>query len=254
MAERRHLSSRAQPYARNSQPYARTSRRTEEEGVRDLGWPSAVACATAVVGLVWVLSRLASQSSLVDKAVEAVTPRASDEERAEARRNAQALASPGDWLSIVLDHHRDIEAAFAATHSAVGVSRTAEMSRLRILLSAHSIAEEAVIYPAMTEVGEKGHATHAYNEQALAKTEMAKLEKIDPTSPEFITKLDEIRAAVTHHMYQEESSWLPLLKKRAAAGDQTMITARLREEFERYAGPSQWQPAVDAGGSDVASH
>jgi hypothetical protein len=49
----------------------------------------------------------------------------------------------------------------------------------------------------MSEAGEKGHATHAFNEQAVAKTQMAMLEKIDPASAGFVAKLEEIRAAVT---------------------------------------------------------
>jgi len=186
--------------------------------------------------VIWGLSRWASQTSVVDKVVDAVTPTPSDEKRAEARRKAQALASPGDWLSVILDHHRDIEAAFAATRAAAGLSRTAEMKKLRSVLSGHSIAEEAVIYPAMTEAGEKGHAVHAYNEQALAKTQMAKLEKIDPAHPDFVAKLQEIRVAVTHHMYEEEATWFPMLKKRVRPSDQSMLTARFLEEFQRYMG------------------
>jgi hypothetical protein len=217
-------------------PPRRNVRRIDEAGARELGWPAAIAAATAAVVVVWALGRWAAQTALVDEVVSAVTPAASDEKRAQARRNAQAMASPGDWLSTVLEHHRDIEAAFAATRAAAGPSRITEMKRLRTILTAHSIAEEAVIYPAMREAGEKGHAAHAYNEQAMAKTEMAKLEKIDPASAGFAAKLEEIRAAVTHHMYEEEAIWLPMLKKRAPAGEQSRIAARFLEEFQRYAG------------------
>ena len=51
--------------------------------------------------------------SILDQAIAAITPPESDEDRAEARARAEAAATPGDWLSLVLDHHRQIEAAFA---------------------------------------------------------------------------------------------------------------------------------------------
>jgi hypothetical protein len=51
--------------------------------------------------------------SIIDKVVAAVTPPESEESRKEARAKAQRAASPGDWLSLVLAHHRQIESAFA---------------------------------------------------------------------------------------------------------------------------------------------
>jgi len=208
-----------------------------EPGHRGVEWPMAIVTATAAVILTYTLFRWSSRTSVLDRVVNAVTPTESEDARAEARRQAQALASPGDWLSLALDHHRDIEAAFAAIKTAApGPSRVAAMKTLRTLLTAHSVAEEAVIYPAMTEAGEKGHATMAYGEQALTKTQMAKLEKIDPASQEFIAKVEEIRAAVRHHMYEEEATWFPQLKKRSAATDQSLITSRFQEEFQRYSG------------------
>jgi len=202
-----------------------------------VGWPMAIVTATAAVVVARSLFRWSSQTSVIDRVVNVVTPTESEDDRTEARRKAQALASPGDWLSMVLDQHRNIEAAFATIRTAApGPSRVAAMKTLRTILTAHSIAEEAVLYPAMTQVGEKGHATMAYGEQALTKTQMAKLEKIDPASQDFIAKVEEIRGAVRHHMYEEEAIWFPQLKKRSPAADQSMITSRFQEEFQRYSG------------------
>jgi hypothetical protein len=175
--------------------------------------------------------------SLIDKVVTAVTPSESDKERADARATARAIASPGDWFSQILDHHAEVEAAFASTKTAAGgPSRTAAMKKLGIVLTGHAIAEESVIYPALGDAGEKGHATTGYNEQAEVKMQMAHLEKLDPTSQEFLQKLEEIRIAVAHHVYEEEANWYPELKKKAPLGDQAKLTKRYAEEFERYVG------------------
>jgi hypothetical protein len=173
--------------------------------------------------------------SLFDRVVAAVTPPESEEARAEARAKAQAAAGDGDWLSLVLQHHRQIEAAFAAVKSATdSSSRTAAQQKLAILLTGHSIAEEAVIYPGLVKAGEEAHSTKAYTEQSAAKVQMGLLEDIPPMSQEYLDKLEHIRGAVAHHMYEEEGNWFLDLKNKLPLADQTKLTFRYKEQFSRY--------------------
>ncbi len=175
--------------------------------------------------------------SIIDKVVSAVTPLESDEARREARAKARSAARPGDWLSLVLEHHEQIEAAFAAVKNASSVTaQTAAQKKLGVVLTGHSNAEESVVYPAMTKADEKGHAATAYTEQAAAKTQMALLEGITPMTQQYLDKLEHIRGAVAHHMYEEEKSWFIELHEKASPGDQVKITQRYREEFSRYVG------------------
>lgn len=44
--------------------------------------------------------------SVIDKALAAITPLPNAEKRAEATQKAREAASPGDWLSLALDHPR----------------------------------------------------------------------------------------------------------------------------------------------------
>jgi hypothetical protein len=60
--------------------------------------------------------------SIIDKVVAAVTPPESEESRSKARAKARASAGKGDWLAMVLDHHEQVEAAFAAVKSAADLS------------------------------------------------------------------------------------------------------------------------------------
>jgi hemerythrin superfamily protein len=173
--------------------------------------------------------------SIFDKVVNAVTPQPSPAKRAEARAKAQSLLKPGDWLSLVLEHHLQIEDAFARVKAAADAgTRTAAQKALGIVLTGHAIAEEPVIYPALAQVGEKGHAGHGYTEQATVKMGMAELEQMAPLSQEYLDKLEHIRSAVAHHMYEEEGTWFPELRNKATAADQAKITQRYREEFQRY--------------------
>jgi hypothetical protein len=186
--------------------------------------------------------------SIIDKVVAAVTPPESDEARREARAKARAAATPGDWLSMALEHHVKIEAAFAAVKSAsTPATRLAAQKKLALILTGHSIAEEAVLYPALAGADEKGHSTTAYAEQAAAKTQMALLEKLPPMSQDYVDKLEHIRGAVAHHVYEEEGTWFLELKEKVATGDQVKLSQRFQEEFSRYMG-------ADGRFSDTAAY
>ena len=175
--------------------------------------------------------------SILDKAIAAVTPPVSDEKRAEARAAARAAATPGDWLSQILDHHEEIESAFAAVRAASGEqARLKAQKTLGALLTGHSMAEEAVIYPAMAHAGDKMHAGTAYTQQVAAKMQMAALEHLDPMSEDYLDKLGHLEGAVATHVYEEESNWFLDLKQSAPASDQAKATERYAEEFGRYMG------------------
>jgi len=110
-------------------------------------------------------------------------------------------------------------------------------------LTGHANAEESTIYPALSRVGGKGHATTAYSEQATAKTEMAALETLPPMSQGYLDKFEHIRAAVAHHVYQEENSWFLDLKANTSVQDQALLARRYQEEFDRYVGDDGQGPS-----------
>jgi hypothetical protein len=60
--------------------------------------------------------------------------------------------------------------------------------------------------------------------------------KLPPMTTDYLEKLEHIRGAVAHHMYEEEGNWFIDLKEKAPAADQVQITRRYEEEFTRYVG------------------
>lgn len=156
-----------------------------------------------------------------------------DVQRPVAADAARALAQPGDWLSCALEHHDHIRAAFeTARRAPPGGARIAAMKGLAVVLNGHSLAEEVVLYPALAAVDAARHAQTAYAEQTEAKIQMAQLERLSPQSPDWLAQLEEIQAAVLAHMEEEESTFFIEIRERHA--DQDRLTARYREEFERY--------------------
>lgn len=185
--------------------------------------------------------------SLLDKVIAAVTPPETDEARAEARAWTRAAASQTGWLALVLEQHLQIESAFVAVSGAVSpAERVVAQKKLAAILAGHSGAEEAVLYPALALNDEKGHAQTGYAEQSEVKIQMAALEMLDPISQAYFDKLEHIRSAVAHHIYEEEGTWYPGLIRKIAPALHAKLTLRYREEFERYVPGNQQAPGVPA--------
>lgn len=173
--------------------------------------------------------------TILDKVIAAVTPPESDEDRAKARAKARAAAISGGWLAMVLEHHLQIEAAFAAVKNAgSATAQRAAQKQLALVLTGHSNAEEAVLYPALALNDEKSGSTMAYSEQSAAKVQMAALDELEPMTQDYLDKLEHIRGAVAHHVYEEEGTWFPALISSSDPAMQGKLTKRYREEFERY--------------------
>jgi hypothetical protein len=175
--------------------------------------------------------------SILDKVIAAVVPEPTPEERAECRSKARALSGGSGWLAQVLDHHEQVETAFQAVRDAsTAEARLKAQKWLGTLLTGHSMAEEAVLYPAMAMSDHKAHATEAYTEQSGAKVQVAWLDALDPMSKDYLDKLDHLESAVTMHVHREENDWFPELRNSGDASFQSKLSRRYKEEFERYMG------------------
>ncbi|MGH8516054.1 MAG: hemerythrin domain-containing protein [Panacagrimonas sp.] len=190
--------------------------------------------------------------SLIDKVVAAVMPPESQVARAKAREEALAAAQPGTWLALVLDHHRQIEAAFDDLERAgTATTRRGAQKWLATLLTGHAIAEEVTLYPALASHHEKIRAQLAYQEQSAAKGETATLEELDPMSQDYADKLAHIRGAVAHHMYEEESTWFLKLQEKASPQTMERLTRRYEEEFRRYIGNDTAESVMRSAANEI---
>lgn len=171
--------------------------------------------------------------TFLDRIAAAIAPAATDEQRMEARRNLEQLAVNEDFAQDILDQHRQIEALFQKARSASGMGAQEAVEELAILLSAHSMAEEAVVYPDISDHSSKAHASMAYEEHAVTKVQLAALQKLDPDTKEWLAKLDHIESAVQQHVYQEEGTWLPDVIRYAPMAERQRMNAEYREYFER---------------------
>ena len=189
--------------------------------------------------------------SFLDKVAAALTPAASDETRLEARRKAEELGTRERFVGVIVDHHKQIESLIDQAASATGSdARIQAMKEFERLLTGHATAEEAVVYPEIAEFDSKSHAGMGYEEHAMTKIQVAKLEKLDSMSEEWMEKLEHIRSALQQHMYQEEDSWLPHVAEKMPAPERERMTARFMEEFERYYGDDRAEITVQVASTN----
>jgi hemerythrin superfamily protein len=172
--------------------------------------------------------------SFLDRIAAAIAPTASDEDRAEARVRLEELAVGNQFAEDILEQHKEIEALFTQARQAAGSEAETVVMELVLLLNGHSQAEEAAIYPEISDHSGKAHAGMAYEEHAMTKVQLAALQKLAPGTQEWLEKLEHIESAVQQHVYQEESSWLPDVIRNAPASDKERMSLEFREFFDRF--------------------
>ena len=148
----------------------------------------------------------------------------------------QTHATRGGWLPLVKAHHQMIEQAFDALIDEGGrdFSRCAVLhKRLSYLLTAHSVAEENVLYPALSICGLQSESDRLYLDQANAKVMNALLDLSDEKcGPDWLEKATQLRDAVLQHMKKDEEGDLyPKLAKALDTATASKLDIAYRREF-----------------------
>jgi hemerythrin superfamily protein len=120
----------------------------------------------------------------------------------------------GDVVDLIMQDHREVERLFDELKQHPE-KRPLLVPVLSAMLTAHSRAEEAEVYPvARDDAGETDEVAHSQHEHAEAEELLARLVETDPMAKEFEPRLEELVKAVTHHVEEEESSVLPGMRQR----------------------------------------
>jgi hemerythrin-like domain-containing protein len=153
-----------------------------------------------------------------------------------------------DVVALIEQDHRDMEQMFERLRSRQG-DRALLFQQLAAMLTAHSRAEEAEVYPAIASSGESDEVSHAREEHAEADDLLAGLKTMDPESTEFDETLEKLIEGVSHHIEEEESTALPALRKAVSSQrlDQLAEAFTARRGAELQSGPSPRQ----VGGSEL---
>jgi hemerythrin superfamily protein len=117
--------------------------------------------------------------------------------------------STSDVVDLIMNDHREVERLFEIM-TKQPETRVLHFPVLCTLLISHSRAEESEVYPvARDEAGESEEVAHSQEEHAEAEHLLEQMTAMDPLSQQFDKALQDLIAAVTHHVEEEESTVLP---------------------------------------------
>ena len=153
--------------------------------------------------------------------------------RIKAREKSTQLGRNCLWLHLVVAHHEGIEHSFAQLHAARDVEARRRIERdLRVRWTGHSVAEEAVLYPAMARTDQKAHALAAYSEHSQFKVRLALLSSLDAMSSEYEHVLERLRRAAQWHFLDEEGNLVsgdrPKRRRRPAGAPRRTLPCGIR--------------------------
>src|SRR5918994_4877057 len=128
--------------------------------------------------------------------------------------------------------HRQVEELFDRIHKADGSGRSPLIGELRTALEAHMQLEEEVVYPAMKPVTGQDEVQEAQTEHELARTALGEMLRLAPDQPGFEAALDTTKAAIEHHVQDEEGEVFPTLRKDGAGVVSEMAIPFMRRRLE----------------------
>ncbi|MET9272112.1 hemerythrin domain-containing protein [Kribbella sp. NPDC003557] len=162
-----------------------------------------------------------------------------------------------DVVDLIMQDHREVERLFDELKDNPE-KRPNLLPVLTTLLTAHSRAEEAEVYPvAAEEAGEKEEVSHSQQEHIEADQLLAKLAATDPDSPNFEKVLQNLIDAVSHHVEEEETKVLPGMRsnlsddRRAQLGE-AFAASRKQHLGEQPGDITRDQLAQQAANADIS--
>jgi hemerythrin-like domain-containing protein len=129
--------------------------------------------------------------------------------------------------------HRQVEELIDRIQKAEGSGRSPLVRELRTALEAHMQLEEEVVYPAMKPVTGQEEVEEAQTEHELARSALAQMLNLAPEEPGFEAALETTKAAIEHHVQDEEGEVFPTLRQdgEAVLGDMAPSFMRRRLEL-----------------------
>jgi hemerythrin superfamily protein len=151
----------------------------------------------------------------------------------------------GDVVDLIMADHREVERLFEELQS-YPEKRPNLVPVLAALLTAHSRAEEAEVYPvARDEAGETDEVAHSQEEHLEADRLLTKLVATDPDQATFDDVLGKLVEAVTHHVQEEEAEVLPGMRQRLSDGRRSELGKAFAAAREQHLRDKPGEPTRD---------
>jgi len=112
-------------------------------------------------------------------------------------------------IDILKKDHRKVDDLFTQIESD-GADRKEIFGQIYNELTLHSQAEETFFYPELELSSEtSGDVQHSYKEHQQVKDMLEDLASSDPNAAVWMTRLNELKESVQHHVQEEEDELFP---------------------------------------------
>lgn len=156
------------------------------------------------------------------------------------------IAPSDDVVSLLTQDHAAVRQRLSEFDTADPESRAELFWKLTDQLVRHEVAEEIVVYPAVSELPSGPEVAGARKEEeAEAEKLLASMEDLDPVSEEFASSLAELRVAVLDHAQKEESEVFPLLLAHEESGRLLYLGQKFKGA--KLAAPNHPHPHLPSG-------
>jgi hypothetical protein len=146
-----------------------------------------------------------------------------------------------DVISLLTQDHEAIKERLFELGCAEPAMRGQLFWELTEQLVRHEVGEEVVVYPALRhEPGGEAIARARLGEESEAEKLLARLEKLDPTTEEFLGAIRDLEVAVLDHAQKEEAEVFPLLVAHEESGYLTLLGQKFKGE--KLAAPTHPHP------------
>lgn len=132
-----------------------------------------------------------------------------------------------DILDLLEEDHHLVENRLQELSEAGPSTRGELFWKLTNDLVRHEVAEEVVLYPALRRLpGGDAVAESRVAEQSEAEEQLAKMEKLDAETPEFLTEFATLKASVLEHAKAEEDTAFMMLRGAVTADQRAELGQR----------------------------
>ncbi len=143
---------------------------------------------------------------------------------------SRATAAGGQPFADLIQDHRQISQMLQKMATLTdSQERQRDVKQLKTLLTAHAVAEENALYPALQTIADsEEEAQEAYEEHALMKVHLFEVEMAAMTGEDWEGKVKQLTRTITEHVEEEESEIFPRMQKQLEASQLQMIEQQVQ--------------------------
>lgn len=143
---------------------------------------------------------------------------------------SRATSAGGQPFAELIQDHRQIARMLKELASTTeSGQRQQQVKQLKTMLTAHAVAEENALYPALQTIADsEEEAQEAYEEHALMKVHLFEVEMAAMTGEDWEGKVKQLTSTISEHVEEDESEIFPRMQQQLESAQMQMLEQQLQ--------------------------